>query len=348
MSKQDPSGSPDLTVEDLEGMTDAEKFRAAATQFDDLRILSVEDPPSPETKLGRRNERRVAACFLLTFLASVAFVVIYIAWPWKFKAHDHSFVSYWTYTPLLGICMALALFGLGAGLVLWAKLLMPHEEAAEYRHGDTSEEIDRQTAGATLRDMLTTSALPRRKLMRRTLGLAGGAMGLLAVVPLGGLIKNPNGRLSHTSWRKGVRLVRRDGTPMGPGDMKPGGIETVYPGVPGGTKTSDSPVLLIRLRPGEKIASRPGQQNFGWQDYIAFSKICTHAGCPASLYEQQTHRILCPCHQSQFDVLKDAEPVFGPATRPLPSLPITLDDEGFFVARSDFHEPVGPSFWERS
>ena len=83
--------------------------------------------------------------------------------------------------------------------------------------------------------------------------------------------------------------------------------------------------MLIRLRPEQvaEIASpRPGQADFGYGEYVAYSKICTHAGCPVSLYEQETSRILCPCHQSQFVVTQGAKPVFGPATRPLPQLPI--------------------------
>jgi ubiquinol-cytochrome c reductase iron-sulfur subunit len=105
--------------------------------------------------------------------------------------------------------------------------------------------------------------------------------------------------------------------------------------------------MLIRLRPEQmaQIKPRAGHEDFGYGDYVAYSKICTHAGCPVSLYEQETSRILCPCHQSQFDVTQGAKPIFGPATRSLPQLPITVDDEGYFVARGDFPEPVGPSFW---
>ena len=113
--------------------------------------------------------------------------------------------------------------------------------------------------------------------------------------------------------------------------------------------------MLIRLLPGQKIKARPGQSHFGWPvdnpEYVAFSKICTHAGCPASLYEQQTSRLLCPCHQSQFEVLEDAKPVFGAATRSLPKLPLDVvygkDGNQYFVARSDYHEAIGPGFWER-
>ena len=108
-------------------------------------------------------------------------------------------------------------------------------------------------------------------------------------------------------------------------------------------------VMLIRLRSSDaaKVVEREGQEDFHWGDYYAYSKICTHIGCPTSLYEAQTNRILCPCHQSQFDALRHGRPVFGPAARALPQLPITIDEDGYLIARGDFIEPVGPAFWER-
>jgi ubiquinol-cytochrome c reductase iron-sulfur subunit len=87
--------------------------------------------------------------------------------------------------------------------------------------------------------------------------------------------------------------------------------------------------------------------DWGYQGIVAFSKICTHVGCPVQLYEQQTHHMLCPCHQSTFDLSDDGRVVFGPAARSLPQLPITVNADGFLVARSGFDQPVGPSFWER-
>jgi ubiquinol-cytochrome c reductase iron-sulfur subunit len=123
-------------------------------------------------------------------------------------------------------------------------------------------------------------------------------------------------------------------------------METVFPGVPGGGRAPDSAVMLFRLRSDTVVYIRNGQDGFEYGDYYAYSKICTHVGCPVSLYEQQTGRVLCPCHQSQFDVQDGARPVFGPAARPLPQLPIELDSDGYFVATSDFIEPVGPGFWE--
>ena len=152
----------------------------------------------------------------------------------------------------------------------------------------------------------------------------------------------------------GFDLVRDDGTPIRPEEISIGGQMTVFPGIPEGNtnKYADSPTLLIRLRvaDAEKLRGNlPSRGNDGRMagDLVAYSKICTHAGCPASLYEEQTNRLLCPCHQSQFNIIDNAEPIFGPATRKLPMLPIKVDDDGYVVATSDFTEPIGPGFWER-
>jgi ubiquinol-cytochrome c reductase iron-sulfur subunit len=151
-----------------------------------------------------------------------------------------------------------------------------------------------------------------------------------------------------------IRLTREDGTPIRPEDVSAGGQMTVFPGIPGGAtnKHADSPTLLIHLREDAAEVARQnnekaGKPGFMYGNYIAYSKICTHAGCPASLYEQQTNRLLCPCHQSQFLITENARPIFGPASRRLPQLPLGVDSEGFLVARSDYTEAVGPDFWER-
>ena len=102
----------------------------------------------------------------------------------------------------------------------------------------------------------------------------------------------------------------------------------------------------MRLDP-DKLEVSPGREDWNVDGIVAYSKICTHVGCPVALYEQHTHHLLCPCHQSTFDVTREAKVVFGPASHPLPQLPITVNEEGFLVARSDFQEPVGPVYWER-
>jgi ubiquinol-cytochrome c reductase iron-sulfur subunit len=219
---------------------------------------------------------------------------------------------------------------------------------------------------------LDDTGLPRRSLILRSLGIAGGALAAVPLVALvGGMIKKPGNQLFHTKFALNkklfpatqgrVPLVYQDWRQVSPDDIEPGGIATVFPGVReedqygyNGLTSASSPTIIIRLRPGQVVEARKGQAGFGWPaenpEYVAFSKICTHAGCPASLYEQQTTRLLCPCHQSQFEVLRDAKPVFGPATRSLPKLPLDVveqDGKQYFVARSDYHEAIGPAFWER-
>lgn len=340
----DLSGRRPVDPQELARKSLAEQVHVG-TEVDGVHILHRRERfPVPGTRAERQAERAVTACFLLTFVASVAFTVLYVAVPWQFSLSDSSYA--W-FTPLLGISMGLALTGFGAGAVLWAKKLIPEEEAAEDRHEGLSSELDRLVTGAVLVDGIRATGLGRRTLLKRSLGLSGLGLGVLAIVPLGGLIRKPRGELSRTPWQEGVRLVTYEGRPVRPGDLLPGAMETVFPGVEGGNRAADAPTMLIRLRPDETVTTRPGQEGFGWQDYVAFSKICTHAGCPVSLYEQETGRILCPCHQSQFDVRQDAKPIFGPATRSLPALAITVDEDGYFVARGDYREPIGPSFWER-
>ena len=142
-------------------------------------------------------------------------------------------------------------------------------------------------------------------------------------------------------------------------DLAAGGLESIFP-LPAtalgdyeqhmsSIHGSRNPAMLIRFRPEDaaKVIKRKGQENFNYGDLYAYSKICTHVGCPTSLYEQQTHRFLCPCHQSQFDAMEYCKPIFGPAARALPQLPIAVDSEGYLVANGDFIEPVGPAYWER-
>jgi ubiquinol-cytochrome c reductase iron-sulfur subunit len=122
--------------------------------------------------------------------------------------------------------------------------------------------------------------------------------------------------------------------------------EPLYEGVTLQQQKAKAAVILVKMRP-EDITPAPGRENWGVNGILCYSKICTHVGCPISLWEQQTHHLLCPCHQSTFDLADNGKVIFGPAARALPQLPLMLDDEGYLVAQSDFTEPVGPSYWER-
>ena len=309
--------------------------------------------PVPGSRREKRIERVLAFLFLLTGLAATAFVVAYIWWPFKYKAGFN--INKW-YTPVLGITLGLTLFAIGVAVVVWSKKLLPDEIAVQDRHDQIPDNTERRLTGATMVNMADELGIARRPLLRRAAVLGLLPVGAVAAVPLiGGLIKDPHHPdiFMHTGWNKGVRLVRDDLTPIRPEDVSIGGQMTVFPGIPGGNTNehADSPTLLIHLRAEDASKLRGNlvteNRNSMHGNLVAYSKICTHAGCPASLFEQQTNILLCPCHQSQFDIANNARPIFGPATRRLPMLPITVDEEGFLVAKSDFQEPIGPGFWER-
>jgi ubiquinol-cytochrome c reductase iron-sulfur subunit len=346
-------GGPDddYTPEQLAAMNRIELDRLGA-RYDGVEVLHVDPGPEPGSVMEKRAIRQVGLVWALAGLFAFLFVVVYVGsgwflpdWQWDISEGGWSAL----FTPMLGLFMGVSLLLVGYGLVLFTKKLLPHETAVQDKHDGSH--FDRVTAGATLVGGYHNSGLGRRKLITRSLALMGGGVGLMLIMPLGGLIKNPNrgDPLGTTAWADGVRLVRDDGTPIRPGDQEPGSLETVFPAVPGGNRQADAATMLIRLRPEqvENLQPREGHGDFAYGQYVAYSKICTHAGCPVSLYEQETSRILCPCHQSQFDVTQGAKPVFGPATRALPQLPLDVDDEGFFVARSDYIEAVGPTYWNR-
>ena len=292
---------------------------------------------------ARSAERKVSALFLLSVVGVIGFVVTYVFVEWEFGKAGNVY-----YTPLLGTFMALALFGIGAGAVLWAKLLMPDEEAVQERHPFGSPPEEREATAKALKEWFQQANIARRPLLIGSLALGGGALALLPVPLLFsmGPYQHKERVMGTTGWKQGVRLIRQNGTPVRLGDLVVGAVENVFPDVDHGTKRADSPALLIRMRPEElKLTGEPAE--WAYQGHVVYSSICTHLGCPVKLYEQQTHNLFCPCHQSTFAADRGAEVIFGPAARPLPQLAISVDEDGYFVAQGDFAEPVGPSYWER-
>jgi ubiquinol-cytochrome c reductase iron-sulfur subunit len=313
----------------------------------------------PGTRAERRVVRTIALFFFVTFLAGLAFAAVYVFWPWRYAVGGGSDK---VYTPLLGATLGLALLGLGFGVITLAKKLLPHEVSVQERHPDSSAPDERAMTAATMRNMAAETGLARRPLLTFSLSLGGLGAGIAALMPIGGMIDKPHkhNRLMTTGWHPlpdggRVRLTHADGTPVRPADVSPGGQITVFPGIPGGAgnEHADSPTLLIHLRDADAATAAAAGARSGknrgaqWGNFVAFSKICTHAGCPASLFEQKTNKLLCPCHQSQFLITDNARPVFGPATRRLPQLPLDVDAEGYFIAKGDYPEAVGPAFWER-
>jgi ubiquinol-cytochrome c reductase iron-sulfur subunit len=238
---------------------------------------------------------------------------------------------------LEGVLLFLCLGSLGAGVVVWAQRLMVTPMVEEPRHplrSDPPGLID-----ATLAE---EAGFSRRTLLIRALLGALTGLGAALAVPIFSLGPAPGRSLYETGWRSGLRLVGTDGRPIRSQDLPIDTIQTVFPEDAVGR--ADSQTLLIHVEQG--LLQLPGQgAEWAPQGFVAYSKLCTHAGCPVGLYRANEHRLICPCHQSTFDVLNGAVPSFGPAARPLPQLPIRLEADGTFSALGDFPEPVGPSFW---
>ena len=239
-----------------------------------------------------------------------------------------------------GIFLALALAGIGIGLVSWAHRFLPAEEVEEYREPLASPPEELEALEDDLE--LAEEDVGRRKILVRMLGGVAAAFGVAVLFPLRSLGPRPGQGLTTTPMAKGVRLVTPEGQPVKPGDIATSGVLTVMP--EGHLDDANSPTLLIRLT-AEQLGPQTSREGYGLGTLVAFSKICTHAGCPVGLYESNQGLLFCPCHQSTFDVTKGCKVIFGPAPRDLPQWPIGMDDDGYLVAEGDFERPVGPGFW---
>jgi ubiquinol-cytochrome c reductase iron-sulfur subunit len=292
--------------------------------------------------------RQVAFLFLASVVGSIFSIYAYFAFP---LSDDLGTVR--NNTLFMGLGITLGLFGIGIGAVHWAKTLMPDAEIAEERHQTRGSEEVRARAVEIIKLADSESGFSRRKLIRRSLYGALALFPIPAIFFFGDLGPNPKDTLRHTMWKAGTRLTKDpSGLPIKASDVTLGSVFHV---IPEGLsdlehhkleEKAKAAVLLVRLDPSE-LKESAERKSWSYDGIVAYSKICTHVGCPVALYEQHTHHLLCPCHQSTFDVTDECKVVFGPASRPLPQLPIAVDAEGYLIAQSDFTEPVGPSFWER-
>jgi len=356
---EEPREAPEFDVNDPD-VTRFDLVREGARR-DGVEIVHYAPRfPVAGTRAEKRIERTIAFFFLLAGAAGTAFIVFFVAWPWEY-GDDSALIKY--YTPLLGLTLGIALLSVGAAVIIYAKKLLPEEVAVQDRHDGASPGDERAMTGATLVNMAVDEiGVHRRPLLKGAIALGLAPVAAVPLVALGGLINDPHDedQFEKTGFAPAengekIRLIRENETPIRPEEISVGGQITVFPGIPQGTTNehADSPTLLIHLRQQDadelrrNLAHVPVNVDAMYGNYVAYSKICTHAGCPASLYEQQTNRLLCPCHQSQFQITDNARPVFGPATRRLPMLPLGVDDEGFLVAKSDYRVPIGPGFWER-
>ena len=275
----------------------------------------------------RRAERRVAALFLGSSASAVALAVVY----WRGGQPQ-----------LEGLFLGLALAGVACGFVIWGNRLLAQGPVVGDRHELASSDAEVEAAEE---DFERGGAISRRKLVIRSLGFAVGGLGVAALFPIRSLGPRPGRALVQTPWGPGVRMITDDGRLVRADEVPVEGLVTVFPeGAPG---SADGQAVLIRVAPG-LLQPKPGREDWSPNGLVAYSKICTHAGCPVGLYQADSHQLLCPCHQSTFNVLQHAVPEIGPAAAPLPQLPLAIDADGYVVARGDFSEPVGPSFWRRS
>lgn len=295
------------------------------------------EPDLSHLEPAARNPALVERVIAVTFLLGIVLVGCF-GWAYWINAQP------WK----LGATLGGGLFFLGMGLIAWGKYLMPRGPFVEERHVLANSAADRDAFAAAIVER-GGDVLKRRKMLG---GLLGGGLGLFGVVAMFPVLRSlgplPKSTLDHTDWTKGSFVVDQSGRRIQVGDLGVGSIVTVFPE---GTENSErgqavDQTVLIRLS-NQDFTTQKGRESWAPQGYVAYSKLCTHLGCPVGLYEQQLQLLVCPCHQSMFNVNNGAVPQFGPAPRPLPQLPLYVDAQGYLRSQSDYHTPVGPGFWER-
>jgi len=270
--------------------------------------------------MSPREQNAIAAALIVAVLGSGCFIAAY------FGGGDRLYE---------GLAMAVAAAGLSAAALGWAFWIVPPERVADEIETYPSSRGERAAERGEVRSDLRAVSRPRM-----LLGLLSAALGAFAaalIVPIRSLGPAPAGALFHTRWRKGSALVREDGSIVDVGSLNVDSAIAVFPS--GAVGDAQSQAMLIRLPDGVADSVR---------GYVAYSRLCTHAGCPVALYRAAARQLLCPCHQSVFDVVAGGAVVSGPADHALPRLPIAVTGDGTLVALGDFPEPVGPGFWERS
>jgi ubiquinol-cytochrome c reductase iron-sulfur subunit len=304
-----------------------------------MPIARYDDPHLGDAARHPERSERIIALILLVGIAGVAgFGAAYV----------EAAPPIW-----LAVTLGVGLFALGFGMTAWGKYLMPKGPFVEERHELASSEADRESMAAALVER-SGVVVKRRRLLG---GLLGGGLGIFGIVALFPLLRSlapklPGNELEVTDWGKTTRLVDINGKPVHRTELAVGGVMSVYPegalqGTTEDTKVAVDQVVLIRVATAP-FTTVPGRGNWTPTGYVAYSKVCTHLGCPVGLYEHELELLVCPCHQSMFTVRKGAVPIFGPAPRPLPQLPLRIDAEGYLVSQAGFDQAAGPGFWERT
>lgn len=277
-----------------------------------LTVVSEETPPPSQA-----NDALVIGSAIIAALAGVGFAVG---------------LALGTSIAVYGSALAIGLLALGFGVRRYFADLFPDIEAVEPRHPERPAEDEPVSAIAPLE---------RRSLLRNALIGASGVFGLSLLSPIPSLGPAPGNELSTTAWRRGTKLVTTDGEAIRADNVATGGVATVWPE----SAVNDEISAVILVRVGDAQFEDPTNSEWVVNDeLVAYSKVCTHAGCPVGLFRETDNALFCPCHQSTFDAVRGAIPTFGPTARALPQLPLGVDEEGFLIALGDFTEQVGPAY----
>lgn len=311
-----------------------------------------------EPAAGQRAYRQVLTLFGVVPLLAIAFVVAYFAVPMDLQWRALG-VNWHAHTLLLGLTGGLAVLSLGVGIIHWARTLMSDHEITEDRHPSGSDAATRQALITKLNTGIDEAGVSRRGMLLASLGGGLGILAVPALVMLADMGPWPTAALraetiERTLWAEGVVLVNDvNRVKLRPEDLEIGQLVNAQPenlfdlhSHELQIEKAKASIIVVRMDPNTiRIPKSRADWHVG--GILCYSKICTHVGCPISLWEQQTHHLLCPCHQSTFDLGNSGVVVFGPAARSLPQLPLKVNAEGYLVAQSDFTVPVGPSFFER-
>ncbi len=285
-----------------------------------------------------RAELLVIALLLAAAAGAIGFIVAYL------EGAD---------TQALGLTGGVAFAALASAAIVAGASVVRSTPSTESRphysyEGDEGEGDDGDDV-AGLRDDLAAGAdgISRRKLLAGTVGLAGTALGGALVVPLASLGPGTDA-LTGSPWRAGLKLVDENGIPIESKVLDEGSFLTAFP--EGAERnTFGAPIVVVRVDPSD-LQLPPGREGWAPEGLLAFSKICTHAGCAVNLYRSPLYEptspvpaLVCPCHYSTFDVRRGAAVIFGPAGRPLPQLPLSVVD-GILVAAGGLSGRVGPAW----
>ena len=292
------------------------------------RIVGTNPPDS-------RAQMLVFWLFLAAAVCGVAFPVVYAV-----NAIPHQ-------TQFLGLSLGLCLAFIALACMVMSRSLVPVEELEEdyppSSHPEEQEKVEQIVDESG--DRIT-----RRRLFVVGLGAAGTALGVALLTPLASL--GPVFDVSsffRTPWRRGVRLVGEDGSAFRAADIEEGTFYTAFP-EHADREQMGAPLVIVRLPVGE-LRLPPERKGWAPDGILAYSKICTHAGCAIALYRKPTFApteprpaLVCPCHYSTFDPSRAGKVIFGPAGRPLPQLPLLIDGDGHLRAAGNFNRPPGPSW----